>query len=92
MTTEQLGKNAFIAELHSRNLNVPRTWKKLITKNNLFNWTKFSNSPDIQLIQLKHVLINLNKYDKNKLFSPEKNIYNDNIFTSFEEALNHFNE
>jgi len=46
----------------------------------------------LQLIQLKHVLINLNKYDKNKLFSPEKNIYNDNIFTSFEEALNHFNE
>jgi len=46
----------------------------------------------LQLIQLKHVLINLNKYDKNKLFFPEKNIYNDNIFTSFEEALNHFNE
>ena len=46
----------------------------------------------LQLIQLKHVLINLNKYDKNKLFSSDKNIYNDNILTSFEEALNHFNE
>ena len=46
----------------------------------------------LQLIQLKHVLINLNKYDKNKLFSADKNIYNDNILTSFEEALNHFNE
>ena len=46
----------------------------------------------LQLIQLKHILINLNKYDENKLFSQEKNIYNDNILTSFEEALNHFNE
>jgi len=46
----------------------------------------------LQLIQLKHVLINLNKYDENKLFSPDKSIYNDNILTSFEEALNHFNE
>ena len=46
----------------------------------------------LQLIQLKHVLINLNKYDGNKLFSEDKNIYNDNILTSFEEALNHFNE
>ena len=46
----------------------------------------------LQLIQLKHVLINLNKYDENKLFSSYKNIYNDNILTSFEEALNHFNE
>ena len=46
----------------------------------------------LQLIQLKHVLINLNKYDENKLFSSDKNIYNDNILTSFEEALNHFNE
>ena len=46
----------------------------------------------LQLIQLKHVLINLNKYDENKLFSPDKNIYNDNILISFEEALNHFNE
>ena len=46
----------------------------------------------LQLIQLKHVLINLNKYDKNKLFSSDKNIYNDNILTSFEEALHHFNE
>tara|TARA_B100001146_G_scaffold221436_1_gene231829 strand:- start:42 stop:443 length:402 start_codon:yes stop_codon:yes gene_type:complete len=46
----------------------------------------------LQLIQLKHVLINLNKYDENKLFSPDKNIYNDSILISFEEALNHFNE
>ena len=46
----------------------------------------------LQLIQLKHVLINLNKYDENKLFSSDKNIYNDNILTSFEEALNYFNE
>ena len=46
----------------------------------------------LQLIQLKYVLINLNKYDENKLFSSDKNIYNDNILTSFEEALNHFNE
>ena len=46
----------------------------------------------LQLIQLKHVLINLNKYDENKLFSSDKNIYNDNILTSFEEALDHFNE
>ena len=46
----------------------------------------------LQLIQLKHVLISLNKYDENKLFSPDKSIYNDNILTSFEEALNHFNE
>ena len=46
----------------------------------------------LQLIQLKYVLINLNKYDENKLFSPDKSIYNDNILTSFEEALNHFNE
>ena len=46
----------------------------------------------LQLIQLKHVLINLNKYDENKLFSSDKNIYNDNILTSFQEALNHFNE
>ena len=46
----------------------------------------------LQLIQLKYVLINLNKYDENKLFSSYKNIYNDNILTSFEEALNHFNE
>ena len=46
----------------------------------------------LQLIQLKHVLINLNKYDENKLFSSDKNIYNDSILISFEEALNHFNE
>ena len=46
----------------------------------------------LQLIQLKYILINLNKYDENKLFSSDKNIYNDNILTSFEEALNHFNE
>ncbi len=46
----------------------------------------------LQLIQLKHVLINLNKYDENKLFFPDKNIYNDSILISFEEALNHFNE
>ena len=46
----------------------------------------------LQLIQLKHVLINLNKYDKNKLFSSDKNIYNDSILISFEESLNHFNE
>ena len=46
----------------------------------------------LQLIQLKHVLINLNKYDENKLFSPDKNIYNDSILISFEEALNYFNE
>ena len=46
----------------------------------------------LQLIQLKHVLIKLNKYDENKLFSPDKNIYNDSILISFEEALNHFNE
>ena len=46
----------------------------------------------LQLIQLKYVLINLNKYDENKLFSSDKDIYNDNILTSFEEALNHFNE
>ena len=46
----------------------------------------------LQLIQLKYVLINLNKYDENKLFSSDKNIYNDNILKSFEEALNHFNE
>ena len=56
MSIEQLGKNAFIAEVHSRNLNVPKTWKKLITSNNLFNWTKFSDSPDIQLIQLKQFI------------------------------------
>ena len=46
----------------------------------------------LQLIQLKHVIINLKKYDENKLFSPDKNIYNDSILISFEEALNHFNE
>ena len=46
----------------------------------------------LQLIQLKHVLINLNKYDENKLFSPDIYIYNDSILISFEEALNHFNE
>ena len=46
----------------------------------------------LQLIQLKHILINLNKYDENKLFSSDKNIYNDSILISFEEALNHFNE
>ena len=46
----------------------------------------------LQLIQLKHVLIKLNKYDENKLFFPDKNIYNDSILISFEEALNHFNE
>ena len=46
----------------------------------------------LNIIKLKHIIININNQDKNKLFSPEKIFFNDNILLSFEEAIDYFNE
>ena len=58
------------------------------------SWNKCGYILDdlFNLIKLKHVIININNKDKNKLFSPQKIFFNDNILLSFEEAIDYFNE
>ena len=44
----------------------------------------------INIIELKYVIIQLDKNETIKLFSGNKNIYNEDIFKSFEQALDYY--
>ena len=44
----------------------------------------------INIIELKYVTIQLDVNEKIKLFSGNKNIYNEDIFKSFEQALDYY--
>tara|TARA_B110000438_G_C15692553_1_gene597443 strand:- start:265 stop:669 length:405 start_codon:yes stop_codon:yes gene_type:complete len=46
----------------------------------------------LELIQLKYVVVNLDKTSNNRLFSSGKIIFNDDVLISFEQALDYFNE
>ena len=44
----------------------------------------------IDIIELEYVTIQLDENEKIKLFSGNKNIYNEDIFKSFEQALDYY--
>ena len=55
-------------------------------------WAKsaFTLEETLALIKLKYVSIKLNKDKTHDVLKGSKSLYNDNIFTSFEDALNVF--